>query len=277
MKYLQNLHTHSTFCDGKDALEEMVEAALARGFHSIGFSMHSYMSFSDYFTITKEEAEEKGKRYRAEAKRLKELYRDRIDILVAEEAEMYSDVDASQYDYLIGSVHYVKKDGAYIGFDRAEPRVREIVEKDFGGDGMAFARAYYENLCELPSHGKYDIVGHFDLVAKVNETSRFFDENSKEYLSYAYEAIDALKGKIPFMEINTGAVARGYRSVPYPTLPLLKEIKRQGFGILFTSDCHDKRFFDCAFDDAVELALAAGYKEYFVLRDGTFRPASLLE
>ena len=78
-------------------------------------------------------------------------------------------------------------------------------------------------------------------------------------------------------EINTGAVARGYRSVPYPTLPLLKEIKRQGFGILFTSDCHEKNFFDCAFDDAVDLALAAGYKEYFVLRDGAFVPESLLE
>ena len=277
MKYLQNLHTHSTFCDGKDSLEEMVEAALARGFHSIGFSMHSYMSFSDYFNITAEEAKEKGKRYRAEATRLKTLYRDRIDIYVAEEAEMYSEVDHTAYDYLIGSVHYVKNNGKYIGFDRDEKRVREIVANDFGGDGMAFARAYYQNLCELPEHGKYDIVGHFDLVAKVNESCHFFDEASKEYLSYAFEAIDALKGKIPLMEINTGAVARGYRSVPYPTLPLLKEIKRQGFGILFTSDCHDKNFFDCAFDDAVDLALAAGYKEYFVLRDGAFVPESLLE
>lgn len=277
MKYLQNLHTHSTFCDGKNSLEEMVEAALARGFHSIGFSMHSYMSFSDYFNITAEEAKEKGKRYRAEAKRLKALYSDRIDILVAEEAEMYSEVDPSEYDYLIGSVHYVKKDGVYIGFDRDEQRVKEIVNTHFAGDGMAFARAYYENLCSLPEHGKYDIVGHFDLVAKVNESCHFFDEASKEYLSYAFEAIDALKGKIPFMEINTGAVARGYRSVPYPTLPLLKEIKRQGFGILFTSDCHDKRYFDCAFDDAAALALAAGYKEYFVLRGGAFIPESLLE
>ncbi len=277
MKYLQNLHTHSTFCDGKDTLTEMVEEAISRGFHSIGFSMHSYMSFSDYFNITAEEAVEKGKRYRAEAKRLKALYSDRIDILCGEEAEMYSDVDRTEYDYLIGSVHYVKKDGVYIGFDRDAKRVTEIVNTYFGGDGMAFARAYYENLCELPEHGKYDIVGHFDLVAKLNEGCGFFDENSKEYLSYAFEAIDALKGKIPFMEINTGAVARGYRSVPYPTLPLLKEIKRQGFGILFTSDCHDKNFFDCAFDDAVDLALAAGYKEYFVLRDGAFVPESLLE
>ena len=277
MKYLQNLHTHSTFCDGRDTLTEMVEEAIARGFHSIGFSMHSYMSFSDYFNITAEEAVEKGKRYRAEAKRLKELYRGRIDILCGEEAEMYSDVDRTEYDYLIGSVHYVKKDGVYIGFDRDAKRVTEIVNTYFSGDGMAFARAYYENLCELPAHGKYDIVGHFDLVAKLNEGCGFFDESSKEYLSYAFEAIDALKGKIPFMEINTGAVARGYRSVPYPTLPLLKEIKRQGFGILFTSDCHDKRFFDHAFDDAAALALAAGYTEYYVLRDGAFRPVSLLE
>ena len=277
MQYLQNLHTHSTFCDGRDTLTEMVEEAIARGFHSIGFSKHSYMPFSAYFKTTREEAEENTRRYRAEAKRLKELYRGRIELFCGEEVEMFSEVDKKHYDYLIGSVHYLKIDEEYVGFDRDVPTVDGIIKSYFGGDGMAFARAYYAHLAELPLHNDFDIIGHFDIHAKLNETLHAFDETSKEYLSLAYEALDALAGKIPFAEINTGAIARGYRSVPYPTLPILKEMKRRGFGILFTSDCHDRRYLDCAFREACALAREAGYEEYYVLREGGFAPLPLAD
>ena len=36
MKYLQNLHQHSTFCDGKNTPEEMVQVAIERGLTAIG-------------------------------------------------------------------------------------------------------------------------------------------------------------------------------------------------------------------------------------------------
>ena len=42
MTYLQNLHTHTTYCDGRDTPVEMIESAIAQGFDSIGFSGHSY-------------------------------------------------------------------------------------------------------------------------------------------------------------------------------------------------------------------------------------------
>lgn len=275
MQYLQNLHTHSTFCDGRDSLTEMVEESLKRGFHSIGFSKHSYMPFSTYFKTTKEEAEENARRYRAEAKRLKEAYRGRIELFCGEEVEMFSEVDKKDYDYLIGSVHYLKIGDEYVGFDRDIPTVDSIVKKYFGGDGMAFARAYYAHLAELPAHNDFDIIGHFDIHAKLNESIRMFDENSGEYLSLAFEAIDALKGKIPYVEINTGAIARGYRSVPYPTLPILRELKRQGFGILFTSDCHHREYLDCYYKEAAELAKTAGFMEYYVLKQDGFVPVAL--
>lgn len=275
MKYLQNLHTHSTFCDGKNTLEEMVETALSRGFHSIGFSKHSYMPFSSYFKWTAEEAAENAAAYRREAARLKDLYRDRIEIFCAEEVEMFSEVDKENYDYLIGSVHYLKIGEEFVGFDRDAKAVDHIVSHYFGGDGMKFAKMYFEHIAELPAHNDFDIVGHFDIHAKLNETCHMFDDASPAYLSMAYEALDALAGKIPFAEINTGAIARGYRSVPYPTLPILKEMKRRGLGILFTSDCHDKNYFDCYFHEAEQLALAAGFKEYYVLKQEGFVPVPL--
>ena len=35
-----NFHTHSTFCDGKNTAEEMVIAAIEKGFDVLGFSGH---------------------------------------------------------------------------------------------------------------------------------------------------------------------------------------------------------------------------------------------
>ena len=42
----QNLHTHCTYCDGKDMPEEMILTAIDKGFDSIGFSSHSYMHWN---------------------------------------------------------------------------------------------------------------------------------------------------------------------------------------------------------------------------------------
>ena len=42
---LSNLHTHSTFCDGRNTPEQVVTAAIEQGFDSVGFSSHGYTSF----------------------------------------------------------------------------------------------------------------------------------------------------------------------------------------------------------------------------------------
>ena len=44
--YTQNLHTHGVLCDGKDDYESTIRRAMELGFSSIGFSGHSYMSYS---------------------------------------------------------------------------------------------------------------------------------------------------------------------------------------------------------------------------------------
>ncbi|MBO5357854.1 MAG: hypothetical protein J6A78_00855 [Clostridia bacterium] len=48
MIYKQNLHTHTTYADGKDTPEELVLEAITRGFSSIRFSEHSSMHFSNF-------------------------------------------------------------------------------------------------------------------------------------------------------------------------------------------------------------------------------------
>ena len=65
MSIKQNLHTHTTYTDGKNTPEEVVLEALARGFDSVGFSEHSYLSnssSSQHFT------EEKMEQYKKKLK-----------------------------------------------------------------------------------------------------------------------------------------------------------------------------------------------------------------
>ena len=261
MKNLQNLHTHSTYCDGRDTPEEMIALALDKGFDSIGFSGHSYMHFSPDYSMSIEGTED----YKKEILALKEKYAGQIDVFLGLEFEMYSEVELSGYEYLIGSLHYFKIGDGYVGFDRKDDEVQRVINEHFGGDGLAFARKYYEKLCSLPSYGKFDILGHFDLITKNIEKARLFDVDSAEYKKMAASAIDALSGKIPFFEVNTGAIARGYRTSPYPTLDLIKEFKSRGFGAVISSDCHDGRQLDCGFDSARELLIAGGFKERYIL------------
>ena len=270
--YKQNLHTHSTYSDGKSTPRELVLAAIERGFTTLGFSEHSYMSFSDYpYQMTVADAE----RYKKEIRALKEEYRERLDIFCGLELDIFSDMPTDGYDYIIGSVHYLDFDGRILDFDKRLEGAIAYVNDHFGGDGLAFAKKYYETVARLGERDNVDIIGHFDLITKNNDKGGFFDTTSSEYLSYGMEAIGALRGKIPFFEVNTGAIARGYRTTPYPELVFLREFRKQGFGAVISADCHNKDFLDCHFDEARELLLAAGFKSKWILTDGGFTEVAL--
>lgn len=272
MKHLQNLHTHSTYDDGKNTLEEMIEIAIRKGFSSIGFSGHSYTHYSLGGSMSVDGTEE----YKKEIAALKEKHKGKIDIFCGLEFDIYSEIDMSGYDYMIGSVHYLKMGDKYVAFDRRETAlVQDVIDNWFGGDGLSFAKEYYKTVASLPKYGKFDIVGHFDVISKHNERGRFFDEESKEYLSLAIEAMEELSGKIPYFELNTGAIGRNYKSIPYPTETLLCEFKRLGFGAVISSDCHNGEFLDCYYREAEQLLRKCGYNEIYILTKDGFIPVEI--
>ena len=86
----------------------------------------------------------------------------------------------------------------------------------------------------------------------------------------AFEAVHSLRGKIPFFEVNTGAMARGYRSSPYPQMDIMKELLYCGFGSMISSDCHDNDYLDTSFDLAREALIEAGFKSRYILTDNGF-------
>ncbi len=272
MENIQNLHTHTIYADGKDTPRELVQRAIALGMTGIGFSEHTYMAFSDYpYQMRVEQMAD----YQAEILGLKQEYRGVIDVFCGLEYEFYSDVPTEGFDYLIGSVHYLEIDGKILGFDRGLAETLAYVQNHFGGDGLQFAKQYYETVSRLPEKGNIDIIGHFDLLTKNNQAGKFIDTSSKTYLDYGKDAIHALQGKIPFFEVNTGAISRGYRTDPYPQMELLREFAACGFGAMITSDCHNKAFLDCSFAEARELLTEAGFKSRWILTDDGFREVAI--
>lgn len=266
--YKQNLHTHSIYCDGINTPEEMVLAAIEKGFQSIGFSSHGFLRGLP-------QPADKIEDYKKEIAELKDKYAVDIEIFCGLECEMTGNKDLDGFDYLIGSVHYFHFEDGMFCFDRNLYDTQKMIAKYFAGDGMAYAKAYYQEVAKLPQYGKYDIVGHFDVITKHCENVSLFDHCAKEYRNAAIEAVEQLAGKIPYFEVNAGSMPNGYRKSPFPDKFLIKEFKRLGFGAVVSTDCHDKNYMDCGYQESVNLLKECGFKERFILTKSGFESIPL--
>lgn len=265
-----NFHTHTIYCDGKNTPEEMIKKAISLGFSSLGFSGHGYTPFDNSFCMSKENT----KKYSEAIQTLCEKYKDKIEIYCGTEADLYSEFDQSKYDYIIGSVHYVKAGNEYLSVDDSEEITKKIVTNYFDNDFLKYTRAYYETTAQLPQINP-DIIGHFDVVSKFNEGGKFFDETDARYLEPAFLAIDEIIKKCSIFEINTGAVAKGYKKAPYPLIPILKRLKEKGAKIILSSDCHDLNYLDFYFEESKVLLKEIGFHEAVTISGRNFLEYSI--
>lgn len=240
----QDLHTHTTYCDGNNTPEEMILSAIDKGFDRIGLSGHGHTAIDESYCMSASGAAA----YRQEIAALKEKYRDRIEVLCGVEQDYYGDLPTDDYDYVIGSVHYIGVGEDYIPVDESANILKEAVDRHFDGDWYALCEAYYQIVADVVKKTNADIIGHFDLITKFNEGCCLFDESHPRYVAAATAAIDRLlpAGK-PF-EINTGAISRGYRTTPYPAAFLREYITAHGGKLLLNSDSHSTDTIGFGFD-----------------------------
>ena len=241
---MRDLHMHSVYSDGKNTVEEMILSAIDLGLDCVGLSEHSHTE-GDECGMTYEGTEA----YRAEMAELKKKYAGRIEVLCGLERDYYSD-DNLEYDYVIGSIHWIKMPGGHkLPIDWLAEKQREGVEKYFGGDWYAFAEAYYEMESRVVDVTKCDIIGHFDLLTKFAEQDSYFDLQHPRYVKAWKAAADRLlKTGKPF-EINTGAISRGYRTEPYPAKDIRDYIRLNGGKLILSSDSHQKETIAYRFQD----------------------------
>jgi len=268
-----NLHTHSVFCDGKNTPEQMVQAAISQGFVSIGFSGHSFTPCDPSYCMLPESTEQ----YIAEINRLKAAYQGKIQIYLGTERDYYTDQAEYRhnFDYIIGSVHYVFKQRSCIAIDHGQAIQEDAVRELYNGDWLSLMRDYYDLMAKLPERVHPNIIGHFDVITKFNEGNKLFDMDCKAYRNMAREAMDAILPHCHLFEMNTGAIARGKRTLPYPAPFLLEHLHDRGGEIIINSDCHDCDYLSCSFEQAAQIARQAGFTAAKILLDGKFTNVKL--
>ena len=252
---LSNFHTHTSFCDGKDSAEELVLYAIELGCSEIGFSGHSFVEFDKECCMSITGCEE----YKKEIIALREKYADKIKILLGVEQDIYSEQSTEDYDYIIGSVHYILKDNEYLFVDFSRQRQIDDVNKHYGGDFYAYIEDYYKLVGELYEKTRCNIIGHFDLVTKFNEKGDLFDIKHPRYLKAAFDALQKLSASPAVFEVNTGAISRGYRNTAYPDEIFLSKMAEGGRPFLLSSDCHAKENLLFGLDAEKEKLERAGY------------------
>ncbi len=244
----ENFHTHSTYCDGKSTLEEMIQSAIEKGFDALGFSGHSYMSFDTHYCMGIDGTE----LYKADVNALKEKYRDKLNIYLGLELDYYSP-EFTGFDYTIGSVHYLKLGDGYYPVDSSAEKLILAADRFFDGSLIKLAVRYFEEVADVINKTKADVIGHFDLISKYNEGDKLFDSNDPRYVNAWKSAAEYLCTLgVPF-EINTGAMSRGVRTTPYPTIPMAEFITEHGGTLVLNSDSHHRDTLDFGFDLAHEM------------------------
>lgn len=252
---LQDLHVHTCFSDGKHTPEQIAEAAYEMGVQKLGFSDHGYTSFDNRYCIRKEDEQV----YFDTVSKLKEKYCGKMEILCGIERDIYCDKTDVPYDYVIGSVHYIKCKDKMYDVDGALDDIKEMVKLYFDGDIYGYCEAYFESVSKVLEETDADIIGHFDLLTKFNEKEPLIDETNPRYRAAWKKAIDALLPYNKPFEINTGAISRGYRTTPYPSLEMIKYIFENGGKLVLNSDSHSKDTLCYKFDLAMQIVEKAGF------------------
>lgn len=267
MRY-SNMHSHTDFSDGAHSAEQTARAAIEAGMISLGFSDHCYTYFDTSYCVQKDRVEE----YKREIRRLQREYADSLQIYLGIELDGFATLpDRADYDYIIGDCHYVETPDGYKAVDLDKADFQRTVREYFGGDTVKLAQSYYRSYAECIEKMRPDLLGHIDLCTKYS----LVDEDDRRYRSAAIEALEASLKICPFIELNTGAISRGYRKVPYPAVFLLDEIKARGGRIVLSADSHSKDTLTYWFDEAVELLRSRDIRSIAVYQNGAFEETGI--
>ena len=244
-------HNHTTWSDGSATVPEMVESAQKAGLREFGISDH-YVLAPGSQRISWAIAQESLDAYVADVKQSQsgKHMRVRLGLEVdyfPETIELTRERLAQyQFDYLIGSVHFV--DDFPIDF---EARSWEGISQEQRNNVW---RGYWRRLRETAKTGLFDIIGHFDLPKK------FGFRPSIDLVPDALAALDSIAAAGSAIEINNSLLERT-ASECYQSLQYLQESCRRKIPILINADAHSPGEIVRHFERARKLAVAAGYTE----------------
>lgn len=261
MRY-SNLHNHTNFSDGKHTVEENILSAIEKNMLSLGFSDHSFTACDPSYCMHEHQYPE----YFQTIDAMRRKYADQIPVYTGMELDVFSEIEREKFDYIIASAHYIEKNGVYYPIDHTPQQQIQCMEEGFGGDIFKMAEHYFQMLAEHVHRVKPTFVGHYDVITKFS----LMPEDSEKYRDMAKEYLREILKDCSYLEMNTGAISRGWRKTPYPNGYLLQTMLENDGQLLLGSDSHNKDNLTFFFDEAVQIMKNAGFTEVAVFNGKTF-------
>ncbi len=255
---LVSYHGGHTLFDGDGEPEQFVEAAIEKGFLALGFSEHmpppsryNYSFYPDPVSARKSFAS-----YVETIRALQATYRSDLTILVGVETEYLPDeegyvshfLDEFDFDYVVGSVHFV----AGMGFDASKEVYDEAAQKCGGYEELAVE--YYRTIRGLLATNVTNVLGHLDLI----------DIFAPEHISGAAvreaedQTLEAAKAAGVILDVNARGLLKPVKRV-YPTVELLGRAHQLGIPATLGDDSHAPDQVGARLDQSMAVMRAAGY------------------
>jgi len=255
---IADYHMHTTLCGhAVGNPSEYAQTAVKVGLEEIGFSDHAPFVHMEDPGITMN-IKQLPEYYRM-IEDVRKKYHGSLRIKIAIEADYipgYEDktkaiLEDYPYDYVIGSIHFIKD----WGFD--DPSQRAQWDEQ---DVNQVYHDYYQLLQQCAQTGLYDIMGHVDLVKK------FGNRATEDLTDDIQKTAQIFKECGVAIEINTSGLHKPAKEM-YPALKNLKIYCAAGVPLTFGSDSHDPNHVGRDFEGAVALAMEAGFSEYVLFKD----------
>ena len=256
MPIISDYHIHTHLCGhATGEPSQYLEKAYQLGFKSIGIADHGPLPIvpeggrmevdevSEYNNIIEN--------LRNNEYGIDVLYGMEVDWIPEQMNKTYDFLDNIEYDYLIGSLHYVDM----IPFDHSDHiHTWNTPEKiEYVWD------RYPDIMFDMINSENFDIIGHIDIPKKF----LFFPETIEPFYKKMEKALKCAGENGTIMELNTGGLRKKVNEI-YPNRRILEMAKKHNVRITFNSDAHTPEDVGANFSEAAQLAKSAGYTEYCV-------------
>lgn len=267
-----DLHLHTCFSHGRNTPFEMHAAACARKLKLIGFSEHSPRPAGyDYTHEYREHLTRHFPDYISQVLALKKnsaqnpgscqvLLGLEMDWLPREEAFVRKSCAAHDYDYLIGSVHFLQNWGFDDSRDPWENATQEECEK--------FYVSYFYHWLSMLKSGLFQIAAHPDLI-KIYSVEQFHiwlnKENARKQIQ---ECLQALKEANMAMEVSSAGLRKACNEI-YPCPAIMEMAASLDLHISFASDAHNTDDVGADFANLAKYAASFGFDRHAVFNRGS--------
>ncbi len=252
-----DVHTHHDRCGhAQGKIRDYIEAAIDKGLTVIGISDHTpyFSSEEDQLFPGIAMAKSDFPEYVNEVLQLKQLYRDKIDVLLGIESDFFPEYinryrsffDPYPFDYIIGSVHYVDEINIF-----KKGRWDNLSEQE----KIRTKETYYNLIERSARSGMFQILGHIDAMKGFYPA---FSDIQTEAVEITLKVIGEAGVAI---EVNTSGKTKDVGGW-YPSDNILELARHYKVNVTFGSDAHSPDRVGDDFELVEQHLKEIGFKEW---------------